>query len=329
MQAADVTVLIVNWNGAALLDECLRHLSAQTLRPARVLVVDNASTDASREVVARWPEVEWIGLERNVGFAAANNVGIERTTTPWVALLNPDAFPAPDWLEALLRAAASHPEHVAFGSTQLAAGDSGLIDGLGDVVHCSGLVWRAGHGLRVPPRGDAEVFSVCAAAALYRVDALREVGGFDADFFCYVEDVDLGFRLRLRGWRTMQVADAVVEHVGSATTGGRRSAFSVYHGQRNMVWNFVKNMPGPLLAACIVPHALVNVALLLRFALGGHGATAWRAKRDALAGLPRVWRQRRAIQAARRLRSAEVWALLEHGVPRRQGREAAARGSRR
>ena len=317
MQAADVTVLIVNWNGAALLDDCLRHLRAQTVRPARVLVVDNASSDDSHAVVARWPEAEWLGQVTNLGFAAGNNVGLACTRTRWVALLNPDAFPAPDWLEALLRAAARHPEHAAFGSTQLAAGDPGLIDGLGDVVHCSGLVWRAGHGLRVAPRGDAEVFSVCAAAALYRTDALREVGGFDADFFCYVEDVDLGFRLRLRGHRALQVADAVVEHVGSAISGGRRSAFSVYHGQRNMVWNVVKNFPGPLLAACALPCLLVNVALLLRFALQGRARAAWRGKRDALAGLPRMWRKRRAIQSTRRLRSAQVWRLLERGWPRR------------
>ena len=313
-----VTVVIVCWNAAALLPECLSRLHAQTHAPARVLVIDNGSSDGSQAVVAQCRGVEWVGLGRNLGFAAANNIALERTTTPWVALLNPDAFVASDWLESLLRAARRRPDHAAFGSTQRVHGQPDIMDGLGDVMHCTGLVWRSGHGLRMVATADAEVFSTCAAAALYRTDAVRDVGGFDADFFCYLEDVDLGFRLRLRGYRAMQVADAVVDHVGSATTGGRRSDFSVYHGQRNMVWNFAKNMPTPLLVACFVPHVMVNLALLVRFALAGHATTAWRAKRDALAGLPRVWRKRAVVQASRRLSTLGVWQVLAHGIPTRR-----------
>jgi GT2 family glycosyltransferase len=318
MSDEQVTVVIVGWNAAALLPECLGRLRAQTVAPARVLVIDNGSSDDSQAVVERYPEVEWIGLGRNLGFAAANNIALERTTTPWVALLNPDAFVAPDWLESLLRAARRNPEHAAFGSTQRVYGHPEVMDGLGDVMHCTGLVWRRGHGVRMTVEADTEVFSTCAAAALYRTDAVREVGGFDVDFFCYLEDVDLGFRLRLRGYRAMQVVDAVVEHVGSATTGGRRSDFSVYHGQRNMVWNFAKNMPAALLAACFLPHLMVNLVLIVRFSLAGQSGTVWRAKRDALAGLPGIWRKRAAIQASRRLSTRGVWQVLAHGIPTRR-----------
>jgi GT2 family glycosyltransferase len=93
---------------------------------------------------------------------------------------------------------------------------------------------------------ECEIFSPCAAAALYRRSALLEVGGFDEDFFCYVEDVDLGFRLRLAGYRCLYVPLSVAHHIGSGTTGGKNSDFSVYHGHRNLVWAFVKNMPGVL-----------------------------------------------------------------------------------
>ena len=136
-----------------------------------------------------------------------------------------------------------------------------------------------------------EIFSPCAAA-MYRRSVLLEVGGFDEDFFCYVEDVDLGFRLRLAGHKAMHVPDAVVHHVGSATTGGKHSDFSVYHGHRNVAWTFVKDMPGILFWLLLPLHILMNLASILWFALQGHGGVIVRAKRDALLGLPKMWYKR-------------------------------------
>jgi GT2 family glycosyltransferase len=123
------------------------------------------------------------------------------------------------------------------GSKLVKAADLAVLDGVGDAYHISGLVWRMGHGEPVASFSEQvrEVFSPCAAAALYRRSVLLEVGGFDEDFFCYVEDVDLGFRLRLAGHKALSVPDAVVYHVGSATTGGQHSDFAVYHGHRNLV----------------------------------------------------------------------------------------------
>jgi GT2 family glycosyltransferase len=117
--------------------------------------------------------------------------------------------------------------------------------------------------------------------------------------------VDLAFRLRLAGHRCLYVPDAVVRHVGSASS-GRRSDFAVYHGHRNLVWTFVKNMPAPLLALYWPHHLLLNVAGLAWFTLRGQGRPIFRAKADALRGLPRVLRQRREIQAARRASSREL-----------------------
>jgi len=95
-----------------------------------------------------------------------------------------------------------------------------------------------------------ETFSPCAAAALYRASALREAGPFDADYFCYSEDVDLGFRLRLLGYTCWYAPDSVAHHVGSAITGGR-SDFTMYHGVRNGIWTYVKDMPGVLAWLCL------------------------------------------------------------------------------
>jgi GT2 family glycosyltransferase len=314
-----VTVIIVNWNAGDLLSQCLRDLLRQSVQPARILVMDNGSSDASANQAALLPGVTVRLLGENYGFAAGNNRALLECDTKYVALLNPDAFPEPDWLETLVVAAEAHPEVAAFGSRQMVYGADKVVDGLGDVYHVSGLVWRDGHGrsLRDSDAMPREIFSPCAGAALYRRDALANVGGFDEDYFCYVEDVDLGFRLRLAGYRAMYVPDAVVRHVGSATTGGQHSDFSVYHGHRNLVWTFVKNMPGVLFWSTLPLHLLLNLVSVMWFVLRGKGRVILRAKRDALLGLPKMWRKRREIQSRRVARPSAVWRVLDKNlIPR-------------
>jgi GT2 family glycosyltransferase len=188
------------------------------------------------------------------------------------------------------------------------------LDGTGDVYHVSGLAWRRDHGRRVLDHepGEGEIFSPCAAAALYRRDAFLEVGGFDESFFAYFEDSDLSFRLRLRDHRCLYVPDAVVHHVGSATT-GRLSDFTVYHSLRNDVWTWAKNMPGPLAVRYLPQHLLANLMTVAFFSLIGRGGPALAAKRDAVRGLPRVLRERRRIQAERRVAVEELRRLLDRG----------------
>lgn len=137
-----------------------------------------------------------------------------------------------------------------------------------------------------------ETFAACAAAALYRVEAFRQAGGFDEGFFCYYEDVDLAFRLRLLGGHCVKVADAVVRHVGGATTGSA-SAFAAYHLARNQVWTFVKDMPGPLFWPLLAGHAALHLLLLLRAASHGLAEPVARGLLDALRHLGPVWRARR------------------------------------
>lgn len=308
-----VTIVIVNWNSGALLTECLRHLEAQTVLSERVLVVDNASTDDSASGTEAFASVTVRRMNANLGFAAGNNIALADCTTEFVALLNPDAFPEPDWLERLLAAASAYPDVDAFGSRQLCQGDPEVLDGIGDGYHMSGLVWRERYGAR-QQAGDLvsrEIFSPCAAAAIYRRQALMDVGGFDEDFFCYVEDIDLGFRLRLTGHKAMYVPDAVVHHVGSATTGGQRSDFSVYHGHRNLVWTYVKNMPGALFWLLLPLHLMLNLVAVFWFMARGQGKVIVRAKGDAIKGIPRMWRKRRAIQASRVASVAEIWRVLD------------------
>ncbi|MGH6893859.1 MAG: glycosyltransferase family 2 protein, partial [Dongiaceae bacterium] len=275
-----------------------------------------ASHDGSADrVPAEFPMVSLIKLDTNSGFAAGNNLAARRAEgCEWIALLNPDAFPEPDWLKALMDAAAKHPDYTFFGSRMLMADEPDRLDGVGDVYHVSGLVWREGHGASASSHflEEREIFSPCAAAALYRRDAFLEAGGFDEDFFCYVEDVDLGFRLRLLGHRCLYVPRSVVAHKGSALT-GRQSDFSIYHGHRNLVWTYVKNFPGPWFWLYLPQHILLNLLTPLGFLRGGFAA-ACKAKIDALRGLPRAWRKRREIQPRSRVGLSALRPLMAKGV---------------
>lgn len=320
--SADVTVIIVTWNAAEVIGRCLDALHQQTIKARQIVIVDNASSDATAELVSRYSGVQWIPLQQNVGFARANNIAIAQCQTSWVALLNPDAFVHRDWLETLMGAADENPQVAAFGSLQLQDAAVNLIDGAGDAVHFSGLIWRRGHGCPLQ-RELAEcahypVFAVCAAAALYRRAALLQVGGLDEDFFCYGEDVDLGFRLRLAGYEALEIPAAQVVHLGSALTGGRRSSFSVYYGQRNLLWIYVKNMPGWLFWFFLLLHAAMHVVQIGRYCAAGHCKTILRAKIEALSQLPRMWQKRRLIQSARVASVAQIWRALDKQlIPRR------------
>jgi GT2 family glycosyltransferase len=305
-----VTIVIVNFNGGDMICQCLAALARQSFQDFVTVVVDNNSSDGSVVAIReRHPQVEILALDANAGFAGGVNYALRaHVQGPLVALLNPDAFPAPDWLESLVAAASRHPEFAAFGSRMFRDAAQLHLDGVGDAYHVSGLPWRQGHGCAngIWYDSEREIFAPCAAAALYRRSALEAVGLLDEEFFLYVEDVDLGFRLRLAGYRALYVPEACIQHVGSAFV-GRNSDFQVYHGHRNLVWVFVKNMPGALFWLFLPLHVALNLVTLLWFSLRGKGKVIFRAKRDALLGIPHYWRKRKSVHAHRK---ASVWAIL-------------------
>lgn len=311
MVLSKAAIIIVYRSDPAVLIRCIKGLEQQSVPAESILIVDNSEkADLKRTDLGN---ARVLHPSENIGFAAGNNLGVEAVDTEFIALLNPDAFPEGNWLEQLLKAADANPQCAAFGSVQLLEEKPEILDGIGDAYHPSGIFRREGHGRRRDEYGDLQprdIFSPCAAAALYRRDALEAVGGFDEDFFCYGEDVDLGFRLRLAGWKSMLVPDAVIRHVGSASSGGQRSDFASYHGHRNMVWVYVKNMPGFLFWLFLPLHLLANLASMLVLTLRGQGKVAWRAKRDAIKGLPAMWKKRQAIQSKRIALIKDIWRAL-------------------
>jgi len=318
------SVIIVNWNGELFLERCLSALETQTIKPHEIILVDNASTDKSIEIVRKFPSVRLIELDENTGFARGNNLAIEAASeeSEWIALINPDAFAEPRWLEELLTAAENNTDFDVFGSKLLNANDPSLLDGVGDAYHISGLVWRIGHGGMVSKHTEkqSEIFAPCAAAALYRRKLVLDLGGFDESYFCYVEDVDLGFRFRLAGYRCLYVPQSIAHHVGSGTTGGQHSDFSIYHGHRNLVWTFVKNMPGMLFWMLLPLHLFLNLVSIIWFARRGQGRIILRSKRDAILHLPEMWRKRQEVQRSRVSTDSDIWRVLVKSWERRASR---------
>jgi GT2 family glycosyltransferase len=314
--APQVSVIIVNWNGARVLDRCLTAVFHQTFTRYEVIVIDNHSTDGSADDLESKFRSRALLVERlpkNLGFPVANNIGARLARGKWLALLNNDAFPALDWLANLMGAAAQHRAFTFFASRMIQSEDNSRLDGAGDVYHISGLAWRRHYGqcgVNLAHEVE-EVFSPCAGAALYSRDAFLQSGGFDEDFFSYHEDVDLGFRLLLQGQRCLYVPTAVVEHVGSASH-GKRSDFAIYHGHRNLVWTYWKNMPTPLFWRYLPAHLAANLFYLAYYSLRGQWRAIWRAKVDALRGLPKMLRKRRDIQRNRTASAAEISRMIEH-----------------
>ena len=310
-----VTIIIANWNGQFFLPTCLKALSAQTFTDFEVLVIDNGSTDGSVDTLQNdWPEVRLIQLESNQGFAAANNQGAKLAAGEWVAFLNNDAYPEPGWLTALLASAQAHPGCTAFSSRILLVDPPNLLDSTGDIYHISGNAWHRGYRHEAqdfnPPHGD--VFSACAAAALYRKADFLASGGFDEDYFAYMEDIDLGFRLRLNNLFTHYVPDAVVRHVGSATA-GIESEFTVYHVHRNLVWCYVTNMPGGYLWLYLPVHLISALIFMVYYAKHGLGKPYLKAKWDALVGLKVAIHKRKHVQSQRKVDPGTVVAGMDHG----------------
>jgi GT2 family glycosyltransferase len=308
----DVSVVIVTWNGLQHLDTCLASVQAQRGVTAETIVVDNGSTDGTADYVrSRFPWVRLVRLPENHGFAGGNNAGVREATGRFVAFLNNDTCADAGWLRALLSGVDEADGFALVTSRIVYMHDPNIIDSAGDGVLRWGGAFKRHHGEPASVAATTqEVFGVCGAACLMPKAVVEEIGGFDEEFFASHEDVDLSYRARLRGYRCRYVADAVVRHVGSATL-GTVSPFSVFHGQRNLEWMYVKDTPGSLLLKTLPGHIVYDLAAGVHFARIGMLGPYVRAKAAALAGLPRMLRKRAAIQRARRVDASAITPLLD------------------
>lgn len=253
----EVTVVIPNYKGEAYLRPCVESLLAGTGLEMDVIIVDNGSRDGCVEEVRRlYPQVECVCLDQNYGFCKAVNIGIRKAETPYVFLLNNDTLVCKGAVEALLASVKKDRRIFSVEAKMIQYQDRTKIDSAGTFYNAFG--WAYARGKDRPAdqyRKRGPVFSACAGAAMYRREVFEEIGLFDEEHFAYLEDVDVGYRARIAGYRNVYEPMARIIHVGSAASGSRHNEFKVRLSARNNLYLIYKNMP--------VLQILLNLPFLL------------------------------------------------------------------
>ena len=240
----EVTIVIPNYNGKRLLENCLKTLEQQTYKDFKVLVIDNGSKDGSAEVSSENLDLEIVSLKENLGFCGAVNLGIQKTETPYLILLNNDTEVDGHFVEKLLAGIQKSERIFSCGAQMIDFKNHEILDNAGDLYTAMGWAVARGKGKKCADFEQAvRVFSCCAGAAIYRMDILKKIGGLDEQHFAYLEDVDLGYRARIAGFENWYTPEAKVYHVGSATTGTRYNEKKVFLAARNTIFVIYKNMP--------------------------------------------------------------------------------------
>ena len=243
MRQPAIEVVVAHHNNVPTLTRLLTALREQTL-PCDVCVVDDASTDASPKVIpATFPEVRYERLGENVGFGRANNHGIRSSRAEWVVLLNNDTVPEPNFVATLREAWAA-------GDVQMVAATlrkpSGPIDSAGIEVDRSLVAFDLLHGHPYDETAIAAVrpLAPCAGAGAYHRETLRSVGGFDESMFAYLEDVDLGIRLRMAGARCAVAPGTFAwhEHSASFGSGSARKNALMGHSRGYLMWKYRRDL---------------------------------------------------------------------------------------
>lgn len=241
-----VSVVIPNYNGKKYIKKCIDSLEQQTYKDFETIFVDNGSLDGSRSYMKdNYPQIRFIPLDKNYGFSTAVNVGIKESKGEYVVLLNNDTEVEKDWLENLVTCIESDQQIFSCSSKMIRYHERHLIDDAGDQYSVLGWAKKRGDGKSVFLYDEnKQVFSACAGAAIYRRSIFKEIGLFDENFFAYMEDVDIGYRANIYGYKNIYCSKAFVYHIGSATTGAtRHNEFKVKLSARNNIYLAYKNMP--------------------------------------------------------------------------------------
>ena len=262
-----VSIVIPTYNGKQMLLDCLDSLSTQSFSDFEVVVVDGASDDGSREAVSnRFPEARWIALEKNGGFSVAVNAGIRASRGDYILLLNNDTTVANDFVEKMFKAIASDDLIGSVDAKRLRMENPRLIDCMGLQLNKWGHAFQIGHleedrGQWDEPR---EIFGVSGGAAIYRKELFDDIGLFDESLESYFEDVDIAYRARWAGWKSVNAPDAIVLHKGGGTS-GKMPAKRAFLVHRNMIGYRVKNAPAKKLIGYLLNRLLGDLYWFLAF----------------------------------------------------------------
>ena len=258
----DVTIIIPNYNGKRLLENCLKTLEKQTYKGFKVLVVDNGSKDGSVSVTSEVLDMEIVSLTENLGFCGAVNLGIQKTKTPYIILLNNDTEVDEQFVEALLNAIQRSKQIFSCGAQMIDFKNHEILDNAGDLYTALGWAVARGKGKRC------------------------------ADYFAYLEDVDLGYRARIAGYENWYEPEARVYHVGSATTGTRYNEKKVFLAARNTIFVIYKNMP---LIQIVLNSPFILLGIFVKtlfFMKKGFVHEYWRGMKEGVRDCKKCWKVR-------------------------------------
>lgn len=268
------TVIIPNFNGMKFIENCMKALERETSTIYHICVVDNGSTDGSREwVEENCPNVQVIALPENTGFCGAVNAGIKASKTPYVILLNNDTEVEYGFVKELETALEREKKSFSVSAKMVDMYDNNILDGAGDLYCALGWAFALGKGKAVKGNYEKpqEIFSACGGAVIYRKEILDEIGIFDQNHFAYLEDCDLGYRAQIFGYRNFYAPEAVVKHAGSGVSGSRHNEFKVNLSSRNSVYLIYKNMPFLQIIfnlPFLIPGFLVKYLFFMKKGLG-------------------------------------------------------------
>ena len=297
-KALSARIVIVAYNSADCLQECLFALKGQTQNDFEVIIVNNDCPQNSTQNLSLPQEnFHVIDAGHNLGFAAGCNLGAKGATTDWVIMLNPDTIAKENWFEMLSLAWKKSPATQSWASVQIMDHDRAKLDGFGDVFSIFGLAWRGGYGQSIDtaPKENQSIFGPCGAVAAYKRDVFETLGGFDPNYFCYLEDVDLALRLNMAGGHTKIAAKAIVYHKGGLSS-VEAPKFPTFQTYKNNLYLMVKNLPLPILLVSLPFYLIIQVWIVLRNFGKGLNKTRISGFLAGIKLLPKAIRMRRSRQ---------------------------------
>ena len=314
-------VVVPNWNGEAWLKECLDSLMGQSA-PLTLVVVDNGSTDSSRDILNNYDEkIVIIHREKNYGFTGGVNPGIDyalENDFDAVALFNNDAVADKDWLKNLQR---ELKDDTGIVTSCLQTFDRKFIDSTGDQMTVWGLPYPRGRHTPIAnaPNEPEFIFGASGGASLYSIPMLKQIGNFDEDFFAYYEDVDISFRAQLAGWKVAYSPRAIAYHrIGQ--TSGKIKGFTVYHTFKNLPMVMMKNVPRGLRHIVYPRFIVAYVSFFFAALFRGEGWPAFKGFGKVLVLAPKKARERRDIQARKKVDTRYILSIMTHDLPENSNR---------
>ena len=252
----------------------MKALERETSTKYHICVVDNGSTDGSREWVEKnCPYAQVVALSENTGFCGAVNAGIKMSKTPYVILLNNDTEVEYGFVKALEDALENEKKSFSVSARMIDLYKPDILDGAGDLYCALGWAFARGKGKMVKGNYEKaeEIFSACGGAVIYKKSILDEIGTFDENHFAYLEDCDLGYRAQIFGYRNYYTPKAVVRHAGSGVSGSKHNEFKVSLSSKNSIYLIYKNMPALQIffnLPFLIPGFLVKYLFFIKKGLG-------------------------------------------------------------